>query len=308
MTHHTFEIPEINYKGAIPKTLADCTQTQYIDMCGLIYQLMAGEISFNQLKILAVYKLANIKQSKKKQTEEEQLLTWSNMNQLADLIEDFFDTDDNGQKTIKQYYIHNPIPSIAIWHRYYGPTNQFMNIKFGEYVDALRLFQEFPTEMGTTTHLYLLAAILYRRKKPFHWIKKQFNNYDTDVRQPYNAKLLEANADKLKHFPVSVMYGIYLYFASFQKFITTATFPWGGKMIDFSILFETATTDDSKDEVPGLGMDSILFTLAESGAFGNADAVRNTDMWEILIRMYDLRKKDLDQQKQQKQNDQAAIT
>jgi hypothetical protein len=303
--NHIIEIPEINYLGAIPKTLADCTQKQYIDMSGLIYQYISGEISYEQLRLVAVYKLFELKQSKKKLSETDEINKWANLNEISVLIDSFFETNEDGQKTIIQNYIHNPIPSIALWHRYHGPTNQFLNIKFGEYVDALRLYQEFPTEMGTTKHLYLIAAILYRRKKPFHFIKKRLNSYNVDMRVDYNPKLLDANALKLQYLPISVVYGIYLYFASFQKFISTATIPWGGRWIDFSILFETKSNDNEPDEVPGLGMDSILYTLAESGAFGNTEAVRNTDLWEILIRMYDLRKKDLDQQKQQAKNDQA---
>jgi len=313
--HHLVEIPKINFKRYIPQTLADCNPKQYMDMCELIYMHQTEQISFEQLKLIAVYKLLNIKQSKKKLTEDDELSKWANFNELSNLIDSFFETSPAGQKTIIQNYIHNPVPSIALWNRFYGPTDSFLNIKFGEYVDALRLFQEFP-KMDTTKHLYLIAAILYRKKKPFHFIKKRLNNYDGDIRIAYNSKIVDKNALKLQHLPIGFVYGVYLLLASFQKFITTAQIPWGGRIIDFSILFDSSLKekeqdDDDETELASIGMDSLIFSIAESGAFGNADCVRNTDMWEILIRLYDLRLKDLEQQKQQekqKTNDKPATT
>lgn len=308
--HHLVEIPETNLKRYFPQTLADCNPQQYMDMCELIYMHQTEQITFEQLKLIAVYKLLNIKQSKKKLSEEDEILKWANLNELSNIVDSFFETSPTGQKTIIQNYIHNPIPSIALWNRYYGPTDNFLNIKFGEYVDALRLFQEFP-KTNTTKHLYLIAAILYRKKKPFHFIKKRQNNYDGDIRIAYNAKIVDKNALKMQHLPIGFVYGVYLLLASFQKFITTAQIPWGGRIIDFSILFDAKENkneieDEDENEPASIGMDSLIFSIAESGEFGNADAVRNTDMWEILIRLYDIRKKDLDQQKEldkQKTND-----
>ena len=46
-------------------------------------------------------------------------------------------------------------------------------------------------------------------------------------------------------------------------------------------------------------MDSIMFTMAESGAFGDLQKVQKTNLWQILIRMYDIRVRDLAAQKQQ---------
>ena len=51
--------------------------------------------------------------------------------------------------------------------------------------------------------------------------------------------------------------------------------------------------------MPGIGMDSIAFSIAESGAFGNIEQVRKTNFWQIMVRMYDLRRTDLERQKQE---------
>lgn len=42
--------------------------------------------------------------------------------------------------------------------------------------------------------------------------------------------------------------------------------------------------------------------MAESGVFGDYNNVRNSNLWEVLIRMYDITKQAIDMQEQQKQS------
>ena len=299
------ESPDTNLKQYLPSDLSECDARQYIEMCQLIFQLQNGQISYDNLKTHAVYKLMNMIPSKKANTEEELTNKYGNVYRLAQQIESFFDTDAEGLKTIKQYYIHNPVPSFRpAWKRYYGPTDQFMNIKFGEYTDALRLFHQF-NATGEMELLYDMVAILYRPKKWFHFIKKHLSSYDGDIREAYNIHHIEKRAKAFKYAPLGFIYGVYLYFASFQKFISTAKVPWGGKELDLSILFEAADSDDVYDQdenTPDIGMDSVMFMMAESGAFGTKQELANTSIWMIWIRMYEIRRKDLELKKQQEKD------
>lgn len=290
---HTIEIPEANKTLYLPGHLGECDKWQYINMCGLIFQFQAGQISYGDLKYMAVYKLLNLKPSKKKQliTDEENM--WVNVYEVAKLVDNFFE-DINGQKVIRQEYVYNPVPKFRpLWVNYHGPSDSFMNVTFGEYLDGLRLFLDF-SATGDIKLLYLLAAVFYRRAKYFHYIKKHKADYNGDIREPYNSKTIDKRASKFQYAPMGFIYGFFLYFASFQKYITGAAIQWGGKVIDFSILFDSENKSEDTEAVPGIGMDSLAFALAESGEFGNLEAVRDTNLWEVLIRMYDLRKKDLD--------------
>lgn len=299
------ESPESNLKQYLPSDLSECDAREYIEMCQLIFQLQNGQISYDDLKTYAVYKLMDMVPSKKANTEEELTNKYGNVYRLAQQIESFFDTDAEGLKTIKQHYIHNPLPSFRpAWKRYYGPTDQFMNIKFSEYTDALRLFYEF-NATGEMELLYDMVAILYRPKKCFHFIKKQLNSYDGDIREAYNIHTIQKRAKVFKYAPLGFIYGVYLYFASFQKFISSAKVPWGGKELDLSILFEAADSDTSYEQdetIPDIGMDSVMFMMAESGAFGTRQELDNTSIWMIWIRMYEIRRKDLELKKQQEQD------
>lgn len=293
---HTLEIPESKLKRYMPADLSECDPQQYMDMCELIFHFQNQAISYDDLRTHAVYKLLKMQPSNTTEHEEEK---FANIYLISELIDDFFEEDAKGLKTIKQYYIHNPVPSFKpLWQTYYGPSDSFMNMTFGEYTDALRLFHDFHAT-GDMEILKLITALFYRPKKSFLFIKKRLANYNGDVREPYNSHSLEARAKALENAPIGFVYGFYMLFASFQKYLIDAKIMWSGKEIDFSILFESASGDQepSSTETPGIGMDSIAFSIAESGTFGTIEEVRKADFWQIMVRMYDLRRTDLQRQK-----------
>jgi hypothetical protein len=289
---HIIEIPEGKIKRYIPSDLSECDAQQYMDMCDLIFKYQNEVIDYDQFRTHAIYKLMKMKPANGTVAVEEK---FANVYQLSELIDDFFDTDDKGLKIIKQSYIHNPVPSFRpLYSTYYGPADQFRDMTFGEYRDGLRLFHDFHAT-GNIHILALLTAVFYRPKKSFHFFKKRSSSYDGNIRERYNANTLDQNVKGFKYAPIGFVYGFYLLFASFQKYIVDAKILWGGQEIDFSILFQSdKNQESSKSEVPGLGMDSIAFTMAESGAFGNIKEVDNTNFWEIFARMYDLRRTDLE--------------
>lgn len=285
---HTLEIPEKNISIDFPSHLGECNEAQYINMCELIFKELSNEITFEELKNHAVYYLLNMVPGKQldEDTEAEK---FSNINALSNLVESFFDyEEENNVKIIKQYYIHNPIYKVRGVKNYYGPSDEFNNVKFGEYVDALSHFADF-NQTGETKYLYYLMATFYREKRtPFTNLEK----YKSDKRIKYNTDRVSELAATFKTQPMGVVYGFYLLFASFQKYLTTAKLFIQGVEIDLAILFNSDDTFES--DVPGIGMKSTLYTIAESGIFGTKKEVEETPLWEILIRMYDIKKRDLD--------------
>jgi hypothetical protein len=292
------EIPEENIKINMPSELAECNSREYMDMAELIFKYQFMSMPYDEMKIQAVYKLLNLKAVNKKaltfDPSEEQKM--ANIILLSELIDSFFDINPEGQLVIKQNYIHNPIPSFRpVLTNYVGPANSFMNVSWGEYADALRAFYQFHST-GDVNQLYLIAAILYRKEI------KNPKETNADNRQPYLTSEVDWQIEIFKkEMPFGFIYGVFLFFASFKQYISTAVIPWGGKEIDLSIVFDTSENQEAEN-IPGIGLDSLTFAVAESAVFGNYINTRNTSMWEILIRMYDLRKKDLDQKKQSNDN------
>lgn len=302
---HTVEIENYKHTIYIPSDLSECSPAQYIDMCDLIFQYQAQKIDHDTFQVHAIYKLMYMKPAKSK-TDEDLAEKTIKIEQLKPLINSFFETetvfDEQNNESlryqIKQLYSHNPIPKFKpVWHNYYGPSDGFTNVKFGEYLDALRLFQEFHATNNMQL-LYNIAAILYRPKQKFHFVNKYKSDYDGDCRIAYNAVHIEARAKTFKYAPIGFIYGVYLFFASFQKFVSTAQIQWGDRVINFSLLFDEDDDSNFESEIPSLGMDAMLFSLAESGAFGNIEQVAKTSFWTIMVKMYDARKREIDEKKQ----------
>jgi len=292
---HLIELPDTKKKLYQPSNLSECDARQYIEICELIFKYHTSTLSYDAFCYQAVYKLHNMKpkQNGNEVIEENKMV---NIMQLAELVSNFFEDNQEDQKVIKQDYTNNPVVSFApAFKRLYGPTDGFQNMKFGEYVTVLRLFLDFSADQNTKT-LYELAATLYRPKKHFHFIKKLGYNYDGDCRVPYNAVHTDKYLEILKHAPMGFIYGVYLFFGSMQKFITSAQIPWAGKVLDFSILFD-GDGNSKESEFAGLGMDAVMLSMAEGGSFGKLNEVMQTPFWTIMIKMYDIRIRNLEEQK-----------
>jgi|GEM_PF-1443310 len=299
---HSIETDKI--KRYIPADLSECDSQQYIDMCELIFKYQTQQIDADEMLTHAVYKLMNmIPSDNEKSSEEEITNKFGNVALLKELIEStFFEKEllenDSYQLKIIQNYIDNPVPRYKpLWRNYYGPSNAFKNVKIGEYTDALKLFLQF-NATGEMDLLYEFVATLYRPKKRFHFIVKHFNNYDGDCRVQYNSNKLENRIKAFKYAPIGFIYGVYLYFASFQIAITAGEITWADKTLNLSILF-TGGSPAPEIEAADIGLDSVIFSMAESGAFGDYEKVLNTPFWTMMIKMYDARVKQLQQEKLQ---------
>jgi hypothetical protein len=176
-----------------------------------------------------------------------------------------------------------------------GPLDSFQDMTFGEYTDGIRLIHDYRAT-GDNNFLLVLNSIFYRKQTQFYKLKKLFNS-KTNKKVPYDSSIIEKQSKKLKYAPIGFWFGFYLLFTSFQKYLIDAKILWSGNEIDLSILFESSD-DGTANALPSIGMDSIAFTMAESGAFGTIEQVRKTNFWEIIIRMYDLRRADIESKKQ----------
>lgn len=286
---HSIEIPSIKIKRYIPEDLSECTREQYIDICQLLFLYQNGDIDLQDWKIQSLYLLLNMKRVNTKNTDEK----FANIFQIAELLDSFFEKDENDALIIKTYYIHNPMQHLSNGFRsWYGPSEAFKNVTFGEYVDALNHFGDF-VSTGDFQYIRLLMATFYRKPKSFLYFRKRSNEYNGDERIDYNQNKVEMIAEQMRFFPVGVFYGFFLLFSSFQKYLSTAKVYIEGKEIDLSVLFQS-NENPKESSLPSLGMRSILNSMAESQIFGPMQEVRKTNLWEILIRLYDIRKKDED--------------
>lgn len=280
---HIIEIPSLKRALYIPEDLSECNPKQYIDMSSLILAYHTGQRTYEDIKVQALYRLLEMKPINQKEADQEKD---AKVTLLADLIDSFREEVD-GENLIKLYFVKNPMPKLkGFFLDYYGPEDEFNDVTFGEYLDALDAYIDF-NQTGEFVYLHQLLAIFYRKK----FLKKE----------AYNPQTVSKRAEFFRHQPPGVLYGFYLYFASMQKYIASAKLFISGNEIDLSVLFDEPRIKQAESKLKGIGMRSVLYTLAESGVYGNIDKVRDKPLWEILVRLYDITKRNEDEKVRQKQ-------
>ena len=278
---HTVELPASNKIIYVPENLNECTPDQYMLFCRLIFKYQTNQINLLQFKKAAVYVLLNMNESKKERNDYEAAQINANLLLLFDLVDGFFTKDKDGVLQLKDHFTANPLPKIpTAWLNLIGPKHHFHQATFGEYVIALNIFSTYQATQDINL-LYDLAAVYYRP-------------HLFGLKIPFNENHISRIAQMLKNSDIGHIYGFYNYFSSFQNMLGTKKVYWEGKPIDFSILFTKTDGDQQPSEINGLGMKGTSYVLAESGVFGTLKDVNQTDMWEILFRLYDMKKRNID--------------
>ena len=273
---NTLEIPHTKKRYYLPSSLAECDGRQYSEMAHLLFKLDAGQLDYSTFRVHALYAFLNMKPvvNKDKEVQDQKA---ANIYQLSHLVDDFFE-DMDGTPVLRQYYTNNHNPLISLFgKKYQGPKDNFDNVAFGQYVDGLNFFQEY-TNTKEPEFLYLLMATFYVKKK----------------------QSVEKLAEALKNYDFGTVYGFYLFFASFQKYLVSSKIYYNAKELDLSVLFDADGATDTTSDLPGLGLKSTMYTLAESGVFGSLKQVRKENLWEVMLRMYDIVKRDKDYLARQK--------
>lgn len=277
------EIPDRNLSFNMPEHLGECNSEEYAGMCKLLFEYQSGKIDLQQLRQRAVYVLLNLRPSKKESPEEIEEQKNANIYQLSELVDSFFTKNEDSKLAIRQEYQNNHSPVIDCGTlKYHGPQDYLKSATFGEYVDGLNIFSAF-NQSGSVDLLYNLCGVFYRKKG-----------------KKYNPDKIEHISKKLKFADFGQIFGFYMFFASFQHYLTNATVYWEGRELDLSILFKNTSPDAPTSSLPSLGMKATSYMLAESGVLGNLEAVNNTNIWEVLLLMYDIKKSDIDNQQKQK--------
>lgn len=302
------EIPETGRKFYVPSNLGECDRQQYIDICELMYRFNTAKIDYTTFANQAIYKLLNLMPAKKYKSEAIEQEKNANISILSGIMLEYFEARENDEtKTvIKQDYVHNHIPFVQpLWKKYYGPTNEFRNISFGEYTDAINLFLEYE-KTRNEAYLPIIMAIFYRKKRKFHLLKKLFGKHSKDVREPYNSDTVDKRVKVFEGLTMGEKYGFYLFLASFHKYLTQCKLRLNGNEINIGYLFKEPSKKVVTSNLPGIGLKSIEYQISESGVFGTNQEVRATNLWEILIRLYDLTKRNEDEEARHEADKRAA--
>lgn len=286
---HKIEIPEKGLVREFPEDILEMDEYQFVYFIDKVLQYTSGQINLSQFKVALVRRFLNIRYDFRYATltlaEKEEIQ--GNILRLGDLCESYFEEieqDGKRVKTFKLTFSHNFIPVIA--GKYHGPADALQDITFCEYRTAHTYFVSY-LQTQDEADLNRLIAVLYRRRKPLLWLRKLLPGYDGQQRVPFTSKsnpiLVEKRAARIATLPMAIRYGIFLYYSGSERYLATGKPVIDGKEIDFSILYEGSERDADS---PDIGLIGILYGLAESKVFGSIQETDNQNLYDVMVRLY----------------------
>lgn len=161
------------------------------------------------------------------------------------------------------------------WRRFRGPKSHGADLTFGEFRHALTCCNAY-TQEHKPEMLTALCGVLYRKTGD-----SKLGQY----REPFNANLMSFYANRIYAMPDYLKWGVYAWFSSFCRFLTEGTFILDGHEVCFAPVF--ARRKDEGDADQSLGLNSILFSVAESGVFGSIKDTDDAPLLRVLMKLLD---------------------
>lgn len=253
---------------AFASEVDELTPKQYLFYVDLYLRQLSGLISDpHELKRKLFANLTDLRLSWKLtwyRAEVEEAI-WSALTDKIDLLDSFFDIEDEEGHKVYRMQIksgHNLLPR---WNGYKGPDDMLNNLKWGEFIqclDCLKQIQQATEEQDAKAIDELTRELFHVMYKPVGTVWK------------WNMHEFEA-----------VLFHCLTYFSYVYELITTVPIPIKGNEIPLYIIWEN---DDEEDESESDKTEwaGILFSLAEAGTFGKLDDVNNQNLWDILLYLY----------------------
>lgn len=168
---------------------------------------------------------------------------------------------------------------LPVWRYLRGPMSHGADLTFGEFRHAAAVMNKYNTEQDPVD-LCALCGILYR---------EQVKDKGCISREPFRQKYMGRYMGLVRDMPECIQWGVYAWFAYFCEYLFTGTFIIDGLEICFAPVFDRQRkTPDSKPvSAQSLGMNSVLYSVAESGIFGNVDTTDDALLLRVMMKLLD---------------------
>ncbi len=270
----TIEIPEIGFLKEIPSSYDEMTTVDFIRFIKLWERVQTKLMDITRMKTEMVYHFLGLRHSNARweqfSADDKEMIS-INVYQIAETLNFLFTQKEIEGKIhigINLSWTKNHIPTYG---GLYGPADLLADISWIEYKDALVAATAY-IETEDIDNLHRLAAILYRKKSI--WTRKK---------KSYDAEELPKNIRLVQNWPFHVLYGIFLFFLSCEKYIREGTFNVDNREISFTSLFSGG---DESDNSPNAGLTGLMYNLAETGVFGNVKETARQNLYDILFRLW----------------------
>lgn len=260
-----------------------------IGVCGVLFRCFVGEMSIELARKLIADVLLNRRNNwRKPEAGAVAWDYWANEARIAETVNFVFERKEVKRKGKKEIQFHiNPSFFNQLIQKYKGlngPVDLFGGLTFGEFKDANVAMLQF-AEHKDVVYLDRLAAILYSPRQRFAWVRRVFTG-SFGRRAKYNQGRMERSLRIMEGAPVGFKFYCFLYFAGCMNFIRNEEIEIDGKRYYMGCLFN-GSGGDSKDDT---GLTGVLFSMAESGVFGNIEKTAGAALFDVLLRLYQVHK------------------
>lgn len=262
----------------LPETWDELTTDQFLHLVESLYLMQDKKFTVHDVKIRFLQYALNLKiRPPEKHHPDDYETIIENLTLLSEKVDFIFTTKkikNKEQTVINLGFTKNHILSFRVGQKkYFGPADALHDITFVEFIKAFDYQKEF-TENQNPESLHKLAAVLYRPKKWFHFIRRRLPNYDGRIQQKFNDNFIKSRAQRFQKLPPATLFGIHLFFASVLTFLTQHP--------KFRLLFKEEKRGGRGDD---LGLTGVLFHLA-GNKFGDITHTAETNLYTVLIELY----------------------
>lgn len=259
-----------------PSTSDEMSREEAIYAGCQLYRLLKAAIDADQFRKLMVDKfIRRVNNRAPGLSSEDELDLWANEWMLAQTVNFFFDIKEeegreifnispNGTRMLVPCFKYR----LRKWH---GPGDFLSGMTISQFKDAMSSAGKF---MDTRDDYWLarLSAVCYLRKN-----------------EKYSIEKVEKRTAKFIKLDKGIQFMCFWYLMGCLQVLKTDADGNGievdGHKYNFSLIFKGQEVEDIEDNI---GLIGVIMTLAESGVFGNITETANADVWDVLVRLYQL--------------------
>lgn len=228
-----------------PENIFELNTEQWHYYVQLYLMIQRGHINLMEAKVMLVYHFLDLLYTGKPSNDKN-----DNLALLIELLDGFYEVVPGGKGV--RPVIFCPVNLAKQFthegQKFTGPADALADATLKQFLDGLTYLNAFNKSQDNVYLVQLFST---------------FHNVDVAV------------AEKL---PEYILFGFYFFFRSSVDFITTNNISMGnGQEYDFSPLFQSSESDSK-----GVGPIGILFTLAETGVFGDDEKTEKLNLYKAL--------------------------
>lgn len=253
----------------------------------------AGLISPEEAKVRSMYRLLEIKRDWRtvmwERIQSSATVREKNANAylLSEQLMGFMFRKVEKKDEVNYETVMNHFPVIKAGRtKLYGPAHLISDLTYGEFRSAIEEMGEYFDSTGADQDaLSRMIACLYRPERVNLAKDKLSRDWDGKIQEPFNRARIEEHARLTAKLGTVHRTAILLWFTYTLSYIQERDLVIGGRQVNFSLLFPKGQTGEEKKK--GAGFTGILYSVAETGIFGNAAATDQVGLFDILIYLYD---------------------